>query len=118
MARHGAPGESGVDRIGTPPAGKVEAGGLYLSPELRDRVTAALRGLYPHLTEGLNDRQALAAVTRQWLSDALVQYEANTKLPNVTEIVEKAREEATRASREAEAKARKDADTIDLAPGV
>ncbi len=112
MARHGAPGESGVDRIGTPPAGKVEANGLHLPPALRKRVTDALRALYPHLTEGKSDPQARAAVIAQWFADALVQYEANAKLPNVTEIVEKAREEAMRASREAEAKARKDAEEI------
>lgn len=77
---------------------------------MRARVDAALRGLYPGLTEGLNEQQALGAVVRQWVSDALVQYEAAQAMPNLTEILDKAREDALKGQRAADAKARKDAE--------
>lgn len=87
-------------------------GGQRIPAELAPRVLAAIRGLYPSVTEGMNDKQAVAAWIKYVITATLANWEGNGALVGAEEAAELARREFQAKAIAAREKAKRDADAI------
>lgn len=94
----------------------VAIAGLRVPISLAARLIAALRGIYPNLTEGLGDDDAVRAVLKFWMTSTLTTHEGAMAEAPLADVLEATRAEYQRLADAAREKARADADTIQADP--
>ena len=97
----------------------VSVAGLQVPAELVPRIIAALRGVYPTVTEGLDDDAAVRAVLKYWVTVTLSSWEAQQVTAQATEAIVVAQQDletANERSRLAREQAEADAQAIQEAP--
>lgn len=97
----------------TMPPTHVSVAGLRVPVTLVPRVIASFRGMYPALTEGLDDDTAVRAVLKEWVTSTLTVWEGMQALGTASEAVETLQTEAADRAAEAQESARAAADLID-----
>lgn len=96
----------------TMPPTHVTVAGLRVPVTLVPRVIASFRGMYPSLTEGLDDDAAVRAVLKEWVTSNLMVWEGLQATGTANETAENLQLEAIEKSTEAQEAARLAADLI------
>ena len=94
------------------PDGYVPVAGLRVPSAMVPRVIAAVRGVYPTITEGLPDDAAIRAWLKYLISQTLVQHEGTQAIAEIQTAVEETRREYEVRAEQAREKAAVDAETI------
>lgn len=89
--------------------GNVNVAGLIIPGPLAVQVIAAMRSIYPSVTDGLADTQAVQAVLKHWVTTTLQEYAARqvteTAAQQLADLQAQAEAEAARVRAAAEAAA-------------
>lgn len=97
----------------------VPVAGLLVPAALVPRIMAAMRGLYPEVTNGIADNDAMVrAVLKHWVTVTLSQWESEQAKAPVVDALQQVTAEYETASEDARAKAVSDAALIMENPAV
>lgn len=94
------------------PDGLVRVAGLGVPRTFAPRVIAAIRGVYPELTQGRDDDAAVRAWLKYMVRAVVSQHEERRALAPVDDALEATRAEYRAKADAARARAERDADTI------
>lgn len=91
----------------------VPVAGLLVPATLVPRIVAAMRGLYPSVTEGITDDDAaVRAVLKHWVTTTLSTFETAAVAISTADQIEALKAQAEEEARLAREKAEADAGTI------
>ncbi len=96
----------------------VAVAGLLIPAPLATRIIAALRSVYPTLTEGKDDDPAVRAVLIYWITAALETYEGNQLREQTNAAIETVRVQGNARAEKIRAEVRKAAGLIRETPTV
>lgn len=90
----------------------VSLAGLQVPDTLIPRIVAACRGVYPTLTEGKTNTQAVLAVVKYWFSTTLAQWEGSQAQAPAQGAIDNIHAQYSQQAEQARTKATTDADAI------